>query len=156
MGYKDGENFKDGKSYLEIVELIERYGANPTNDIQELWKRIAFNIAVSNTDDHLRNHGFLLSSAGWKLSPAYEVNPNPDGFGLSLNIDEDDNSLDFELIRSVHEYFRLDLKEVDEFLLLLAAVVNTWNEKAKSVGIPKSEMELIEPAFRLYQRGANN
>jgi serine/threonine-protein kinase HipA len=149
LGYKDGDGFKEGKNYLEIVDLIERYGANPTNDLKELWKRIAFSVGVSNTDDHLRNHGFLLTKKGWTLSPAFDVNPNPEGAGLSLNIDEDDNSLNFELIRSVHEYFRLDLQEVDQYLKLLNTVISTWDNKARNMGISRAEIELIEPAFRL-------
>ncbi|MCD6336740.1 MAG: HipA domain-containing protein, partial [Candidatus Marinimicrobia bacterium] len=96
-GYKDGYDHKEGGSYLEIVELLERYGSNPNNDIRELWKRIVFSVAISDTDDHLRNHGFLLSPTGWKLSPAYDINPNIDGIGLNLNISEGDNSLDFDL-----------------------------------------------------------
>lgn len=97
LGYKGGYDHKEGGSYLEIVELLERYGRDPNNDIRELWKRIVFSVAVSNTDDHLRHHGFLLNPKGWKLSPAYDINPNIDGIGLNLNISENDNNLDFDL-----------------------------------------------------------
>lgn len=87
-------------SYLELIELIEQYGADATVDIRELWKRLVFSVAVSNTDDHLRNHGFLLAPhRGWKLSPAYDINPMPDGYSLSLNIDVDNNSLSFDLCK---------------------------------------------------------
>jgi len=89
LGYNDGYNHQDGGSYLEMVELIERYGSEPDADIRELWKRIVFSVAISNTDDHLRNHGFLLTKNGWKLSPAFDINPNENGVGLSLNISED-------------------------------------------------------------------
>lgn len=70
--------------------------------------RIGFNIAISNTDDHLRNHGFILSAEGWKLSPAYDLNPSIDKDGLSLNIDMHNNDLNFDLAKSVDEYFRLN------------------------------------------------
>ncbi|MEO1655522.1 MAG: HipA domain-containing protein, partial [Bacteroidota bacterium] len=106
LGYKDGYNYKEGGSYLELIELIEQYGSDPDQDIRELWRRVVFSVAISNTDDHLRNHGFLLFKNGWKLSPAYDINPIEKGTGLSLNISEDDNSLDFDLCIEVIDYFR--------------------------------------------------
>ncbi len=81
LGYKDEANFKEGVSYLELVEILESYGANTEADLKELWKRIVFSICTSNTDDHLRNHGFLLTSKGWVLSPAFEINPNGFHYG---------------------------------------------------------------------------
>jgi serine/threonine-protein kinase HipA len=107
LGRTDGADATSGASYLELVDFIIRQGAMPDSDLRELWRRIAFNIAISNTDDHLRNHGFLLTHVGWILSPAYDMNPSPLGRGLSLAINEDDNSPDFELAVSVGEYFRL-------------------------------------------------
>ena len=93
-----------------------RYGASPEEDLRELWKRIVFSIAVSNTDDHLRNHGFLLTDNDWRLSPAYDINPNPAGYGLSLNISENDNSLNFETVLKVLLLFRLSRSETKEIL----------------------------------------
>ena len=93
LGYKDGFNYKEGASYLELVDLLEQFGNNANEDIRELWKRIVFSVSISNTDDHLRNHGFLLNKEGWSLSPAYDINPIEKGSGLSLNISEFDNSL---------------------------------------------------------------
>lgn len=78
-----------------------------------LWRRIVFNIAISNTDDHLRNHGFILTEKGWILSPAYDLNPSIEKDGLSLNIDMVDNSMDFNLAKSVGEYFRLGDDEME-------------------------------------------
>ena len=98
-------------SYLELVDFITSKGANVDKDLHELWRRIVFSICVSNTDDHLRNHGFLLSNDGWHLSPAYDINPIENGTGLKLNISEDDNVLDLNLAMEVHEYFRLDKAE---------------------------------------------
>lgn len=148
LGYKDGHNFKAGASYLELVELIERYGNAPLSDLQELWKRIVFSVAISNTDDHLRNHGFLLTSTGWVLSPAYDINPNENGQGLSLNISEDDNSLDFELCLSVCEYFRWDLKSAKAYVARTKREATRWPEVAKELGISASERNYMEPAFR--------
>ena len=147
LGYKDGYNHKEGGSYLELVDLIERYGGAPENDIKELWKRITFSVATSNTDDHLRNHGFLLKNKGWFLSPAYDINPNEEGVGLSLNISEDDNSLDFDLCLSVAEYFRWDLKEAKSHILKTKKEVSKWSERATELNISNSEKNLMETAF---------
>ncbi|MCK4922005.1 MAG: type II toxin-antitoxin system HipA family toxin, partial [Bacteroidales bacterium] len=107
LGYKDGQDHTDGASYLELVEFIMSNGANVDQDLEELWRRIVFSICVSNTDDHLRNHGFILGERGWLLSPAYDINPVENGSGLKLNISENDNSLDINLAIEVREFFRL-------------------------------------------------
>ena len=108
-GHEDGDDASTGASYLEIVEIIISHGAAPRENLIELWSRIVFNIMVSNTDDHLRNHGFLLMpSAGWRLSPAYDMNAVPGSSGLSLNVDESDNVLHSDLVRSVAPYFRIE------------------------------------------------
>ncbi len=148
LGYKDGVNHQDGASYLELVEVIEAYGAQPEEDLLELWKRIVFSVCVSNTDDHLRNHGFLLTNRGWRLSPAYDINPNEQGVGLSLNIDENSNALDLELVKSVAEYFRVNLKAAENFMRSTKKIVNTWRNKADRLGISKAEQELMKSAFK--------
>ena len=94
-------------SYLDLAEFISNYGTNIEDNLHQLWRRIIFNIAISNTDDHLRNHGFILSNEGWILSPAYDLNPSIDKDGLALNIDTDNNALNFELAKTVGVYFRL-------------------------------------------------
>jgi len=148
LGYKDGHDHAQGGSYLELVELIEQYGADPTADIRELWKRIVFSVAVSNTDDHLRNHGFLLSpKKGWKLSPAYDINPTPDGHGLSLNIDEQDNSLSFDLCMKVHPYFRWKEEEARKEIDKMKKILSSWEVRAKKMKLKRNEIESIRPAF---------
>ena len=148
LGKSDGANALDGSSYLELAEFIMRYGAAPEQDLQELWKRIVFSIAVSNTDDHLRNHGFLLSESGWRLSPAYDINPNSSGYGLSLNITEHDNSLDFDVALEVAPFFRLKINEAEKFLKNISSVVSKWKIYASAVGISRSEQEDMQTAFR--------
>ncbi|MGB3080027.1 MAG: HipA domain-containing protein, partial [Saprospiraceae bacterium] len=91
--------------YLDIAEFIQYHGARNKKDLHQLWRRIVFHISVSNTDDHLRNHGFILTDKGWILSPAYDINPSVDKHGLALNIDSHNNALDFDLAKSVGEYF---------------------------------------------------
>ncbi|HEY9594600.1 MAG TPA: HipA domain-containing protein [Spirochaetia bacterium] len=147
LGRRDGDNAETGASYLELAELIMRSGSHPETDLRQLWRRIVFFIAVANTDDHLRNHGFLLDEKGWRLSPAYDVNPSPDPSGLSLAIDEHDNSLDFELALSVAKYFRLTKQEAQSIIESVRAAVSTWHERAKAMGIARSEIDRMEGAF---------
>ena len=107
-----------------------------------------FSICVTNTDDHLRNHGFILTDAGWTLAPAYDVNPSIDKDGLSLNIDMDNNELDFELAKSVGEYFRLNETQMNTIIDEVTSVVRNWEEVTNRIGIPRSEQQLMEKAFR--------
>ena len=134
-------------SYLDIVDVIETYGTNVDKNLQQLWRRIVFNIAVSNTDDHLRNHGLILNEKGWKLSPAYDLNPSTEKDGLALNIDMADNSLNFNLAKSVGEYFRLSESEMETIIEEVLTVVSDWKSVAKQIGIPNKEQLLMESAF---------
>ncbi len=135
-------------SYLDIVDVIENYGTNVEANLHQLWRRIVFNIAISNTDDHLRNHGFILNQKGWELSPAYDLNPSIEKEGLALNIDMDDNALDYELAKSVGEFFRLSEDEMDSIINEIVAVVKDWRTVAKGIGIKNSEIELMAQAFK--------
>ncbi len=134
-------------SYLEIAEFIKYSGAENMEDLHQLWRRIVFNISVSNTDDHLRNHGFLLTNKGWRLSPAYDVNPSIDKDGLALNIDMDNNNLDFDLVKSVGEYFMLNIGQMNEILTEVKSVVVKWRIYASNIGISKQDQEMMQPAF---------
>lgn len=136
-------------SYLDIAEFISTNGANIEANLHQLWRRIIFNITISNTDDHLRNHGFILTKEGWILSPAYDLNPSIDKDGLALNIDTDNNDLDFELAKSVGEYFRLSTTQMETILQEVLQVTNNWKNIAKEIGIPRAEQELMEKAFKL-------
>ena len=141
-------NLRDNKaSYLEIAEFIKFSGASNRDDLHQLWRRIIFNISVSNTDDHLRNHGFILTEKGWRLSPAFDVNPSIDKHGLALNIDTDNNSMDFDLVRSVGEFFMLDRPSMDKILTEVTSVVRDWRKYATAIGIPKPEQDRMAPAF---------
>ncbi len=148
LGYTDGQDITDGVSYLELVDFITSNGARVNQELKELWRRIVFSICVSNTDDHLRNHGFLLSNEGWLLSPAYDINPVETGTGLKLNISENDNSLDLHLAMEVHEFFRLDEKEALEIINSVKGSVRAWRKVATKYGISKANQELKALAFR--------
>lgn len=136
-------------SYLEIAEFIKYSGASNMEDLHQLWRRIVFNISVSNTDDHLRNHGFILTNKGWRLSPAYDINPSIDKDGLALNIDMDNNALDFDLAKSVGEYFMLNTKQMDGIFTQVISVVAKWRIHANAIGILKKEQEMMQPAFKV-------
>jgi serine/threonine-protein kinase HipA len=147
LGHKDRDDFNEGVSYLEFVEFLMKYSARTNHDLGELWRRIVFSICVSNTDDHLRNHGFLLSNDGWILSPAYDINANETGTGLKLNISENDNSLDLDLAMDVAKNFRIDLKDAAQIKLDVIKSVSNWRIFAKKFGISKNEQEMMDKAF---------
>lgn len=144
LGYSDGVT---GVSYLELAEFIIRYGSSPTPDLEQLWRRIVFFIAIKNIDDHLRNHGFLLAGNGWKLAPAYDINPVHYGTGLSLNISETDNSLDLDLARQVAKYFRIKDKTASQIIENTQKIVRQWKKLADKYKIPTREQELMSMAF---------
>ncbi|MCB1023813.1 MAG: type II toxin-antitoxin system HipA family toxin [Acidobacteria bacterium] len=147
LGYSDGTSFADGASYLEIVEFLMKYGADVDEDLKELFRRIVFSICVSNTDDHLRNHGFMLLPNGWKLAPAYDINPNPFGTGLHLNISENDNSLNLELAREVAPYFRISDGEARMGIQGVVQVVRCWRKIASKLGISNESVDSMQTAF---------
>lgn len=146
LGHKDGED-SAGASYLELAEFITRHGVAVDTDLEELWRRIVFSICIKNTDDHLRNHGFLLTETGWALSPAYDINPNEYGQGLSLNISLDDNSLDIGLALEVAGYFRLDNKKANQIIEHIKSTVSSWRALAVKYKIPKAEQDRMSVAF---------
>lgn len=134
-------------SYLEIAEFIQFSGSNIKADLEQLWRRIVFNIAVSNTDDHYRNHGFIVIDNGWHLSPAYDINPSIDKDGLALNIDMDNNALDFELAKSVGAFFQLTDQQMNTIIDQVKHAVSQWREIAAQIGISRSEQEYMAGAF---------
>jgi serine/threonine-protein kinase HipA len=147
LGYTDGTDASSGVSYVELVDFITKYGARPENDLKQLWRRIVFSICVSNTDDHLRNHGFLLTEKGWVLSPAYDINPVETGMGLKLNISEDDNALDVNLALEVAPYFRIEKREGLIIINKIQKIVSEWKIVANKYGISRLEQENKNTAF---------
>lgn len=145
---KDGASAADGSSYLDIAAFIKSYGAQPKKDLIELWKRIVFNMAVTNTDDHLRNHAFILTDKGWILSPLYDVNPVPYGDELSLNVDEDDNSISIDLAVQTAVKFGIsksDAEAVAEDILQI--VRDNWERTAAGYALTSRQIEEMRPAF---------
>lgn len=149
LKHVDGDAAATGASYLELVEFLSKEGARATEDLEQLWRRIVFFICVSNTDDHLRNHGFMLQPKGWSLAPAYDMNPVATGDGLQLNISESDNAQDLDLALSVTEYFRLKKPQAEKIISDVAQTVKSWRSVASSAGIGAGEQERMSHAFRV-------
>ena len=148
LGKTDGASAAEGSSYLDIAAFIKSYGAQPKMDLIELWRRIVFNMAVTNTDDHLRNHAFVLTDKGWILSPVYDVNPVPYGDELSLNVDEEDNSISIDL--AVQTAVRFGISKSDAEALaedILKIVRDNWEKTAAEYGLTRRQVEEMRPAF---------
>jgi len=144
----------DRASYLDIADVAERVSPRATRDLTELWRRVAFTVLASNTDDHLRNHGFLrTSSDGWSLAPAFDLNPNPEGpTELSTAIAFDDPIASIEVLVGVAEYFRLDVGKCQSILSEVLAATSAWRQQARRVGLGPQAIEDMDLAFDHEQR----
>lgn len=143
---KDG----DDASYLDIAEFLQDHGREGIeNEMRELWRRMVFNVMVSNRDDHLRNHGFLRDCQGWYLSPAYDINPNKTKVthAISLNFESAEPSLD--TLFSALDFLRLEWEVAIKILKEVHQVLSTWRDVAKFYGAKNAQIDLISPAFQL-------
>lgn len=147
MGARDGER----GSYPEMVDVLAQHGAQGKADAQALYRRVAFNVLISNVDDHLRNHGFLWRGrAGWSLSPAYDLNPVPADLKarvLTTSIDLDDGTCSLDLLESASPFFALTLTQARTVIREVATVTATWRETAKAVGARSAEINRMASAF---------
>lgn len=148
-GYNENILRESSASYLDIAEFITNYGCNIDENLKQLWRRIIFNIMISNTDDHLRNHGFILTKNGWILSPAYDINPSIDKSGLAININTEENALDIGLAKSVGDYFRLSSTDMDKIIDEVYQSTKNWRDISSQIGIPRKEQDLMQNAFNL-------
>jgi serine/threonine-protein kinase HipA len=146
-----GASDNESRSYLEFVDALRRYGASPKQDMHELWRRIVFNILISNTDDHLRNHAFLYAGPdGWQLAPAYDLNPVPADIKprvLTTAIDLDDGSASLDLAMSVVGYFELDEDKAQVIAAEVGQAVTTWREESARLGLTPVEIDRMASAF---------
>ncbi len=149
LGRVEGDDHLSGVSYLDLVGFIMQNGDKDyiASDLEELWRRIVFSVCVKNTDDHLRNHGFILGKNGWRLSPAYDINAVPTGNGLSLNISDEENSLDLKLVLEVADFFRLSPKKAKEIIKHVKKNVSKWRLIAINYGLSRRDQELMSLAF---------
>lgn len=146
----DGDDSDSGASYLELADFLIRGGANVNDDLEQLWRRIVFFMCVSNVDDHLRNHGFLLEPArGWHLAPAYDMNPVATANGLTLNVSDSDNAQELALAREVSSLFRVKPVRASAVIDEVVAAVRGWRGEAKAVGLSPAQQEQMARAFRV-------
>lgn len=146
LGLNDGDNANTGNSYLNIVDFILQNCTNVEDNLKELYRRVAFNICIGNTDDHFRNHGFLLTIKGWTLSPAYDMNPTLNEYH-SLLINSHTNKSDLnELLNSCEEYM-LQKQSAQQIISEVLNAVKEWQLLATRLGIAKSEQERFLPIF---------
>lgn len=147
LGARDGE----GGSYPDMVDALARHGARARQDSHELYRRVAFNVLISNVDDHLRNHGFLWRDRnGWSLSPAYDLNPVPTDLKarvLSTHIDPVESTCSVDLLESAAGYYALPLAGARMILKQVADATRTWRTVAQEVGAPSSEIHRMASAF---------
>jgi len=139
----------EGSSYLELAHFLRAQGdgISTAADLAQLFRRVAFNVAVGNRDDHLRNHGFVLASTGWRLAPAFDVNPNIDKSEHVLNIDDTDNRPSLNTVLSTAEFYGLTSVQAKQTIDEVLEATSNWRETARKVGIPKADIELTASAF---------
>lgn len=147
IGARDNQQ----RSYVELAYALIQNGSCPSEDMEELWRRIVFSILIANTDDHMRNHGFVYERhKGWRLSPAYDVNPTPVDIKpriLSTAIDFDDGTASLDLALSVVDEFRVTTKRAKEIIGEVGRVTALWREEAKGHGLSKKEADRMASAF---------
>lgn len=143
LGLMDGSDAQTGNGYLDIVDFILQNCCDVENNLRQLYRRVAFNIAIGNTDDHFRNHGFLLTPKGWMLSPAYDLNPTTNEY-QSLLINSSTNKSDLNLLLGSSEEYMIGKDEATKIIGEVTNAIKGWRRMAVSLGIAKREMELLE------------
>jgi serine/threonine-protein kinase HipA len=146
LGRTDGQ----GGSYLDLAEFLSTRGSarHKADDLKQLWTRVVFNIVVSNRDDHLRNHGFILGADGWRLAPAYDLNANIERTAHTLAINASDPTADVGLALTTAPYYGLEAAAAERILNQVKAAVTSWEAKAAALRLPREESELVAQAFR--------
>lgn len=152
----DGDDADSGVSYLDLVAFIKSGCTDVTENLEELFRRVLFSVCVSNTDDHLRNHGFLYTESGWTLSPAFDINANETGTALKLNIDEEDNSLDIDLVMSTSSYYLILDERAEVIKAEVLDAIADWRKVAIKHKIPSSEIERKANAFKAQNKAHFN
>jgi serine/threonine-protein kinase HipA len=149
-----GKDVSEGTSYLELAEFLARRGDSDHihADLEQLFRRVVFNVAVGNRDDHLRNHGFILGKRGWRLSPAFDVNPSVDKATHVLNIDDIDNRPSLETVLATAAFYRLAQNQASVIIDKIVAVVATWQSVARRAKIAAADIELSASAFAALER----
>jgi serine/threonine-protein kinase HipA len=139
----------DGTSYLELAEFLHHRGAKShvASDLEQLFRRVAFNVAVGNRDDHLRNHGYILTETGWRLAPAFDINPNIDKGDHVLNIDETDNRPSLEAVIATGEWYVGSKDRATEIVNYVLNITRSWRDRATKLQIARIDVETTAAAF---------
>ncbi len=146
LGLKDGDGATTGHGYLDIVDAILENSSNVEENLEELYRRVAFNIAIGNTDDHFRNHGFLLTAKGWTLSPAYDMNPTLNRH-QSLLINGQTDASDIEVLRASAKDYMLTQEKADEIIARVLEAMKSWKNVATRLKLPERDIDLFESRF---------
>lgn len=151
MTLLDEHDRATGVSYLDIAAAIEQHGGHTResieSDLRQLYRRVVFNILVGHRDDHLRNHGFIHDGSGWRLAPAFDLNPIPDKAEHELSFDGRSSLPDLGTVHATARLYRLSDEEADDLISDITGVVSAWREHAAVAGIPREECDLMAPAF---------
>ena len=142
----------EGTSYLELAQFLRGKGdgAHADADLEQLFRRVAFNVAIGNRDDHLRNHGFVLGATGWRLAPAFDVNPNIDKAEHVLNIDDADNRPSLQTVLTTATFYGLTEERGKQIVEEVASAVDGWESLARQAGIARGDVELTVGAFSAH------
>lgn len=146
LGLSDGDNATTGHGYLDIVDFIIQSCTDVERNLRELYRRVAFNICIGNSDDHFRNHGFLLTAKGWTLSPAYDMNPTLSEY-QSLLVSLTSNKAELSILLDACEDYMLNRKTAEKIISEVIEVVKGWRELATRLGLSKREMEMFAGVF---------
>lgn len=146
LGLTDGDNASTGYGYTDIVDFIIQHGSNVEQNLEELYRRVAFYIIVGNSDDHFRNHGFLLTRKGWELSPAYDINPTRSDFQrLLINRNTSESNIDI-LLKSAGDYM-LSSEKARDIINNVRAAMRSWRNEARRQGLPQRDIDMFAPRF---------
>ncbi len=142
----------EGTSYLELAQFLRSKGdgAHAGSDLEQLFRRVAFNVAVGNRDDHLRNHGYVLGANGWRLAPAFDVNPNIDKAEHVLNIDDADSRPSLQTVLTTARFYGLSAQRANQIVEEVASAVDGWREAARRAGVAAGDVELTAGAFSAH------
>ena len=146
LGLDDGDNASTGYGYIDIVDFIIQYGSKVVQNLEELYRRVAFYIIIGNSDDHFRNHGFLLTPKGWELSPAYDINPTLSyNQSLLINQSTDDSDLTI-LLQSAGDYM-LTPKKAKTIIDEVKSAMKSWRSEARKLGLSQRDIDMFAPRF---------
>ncbi len=146
------KGYSEDTSYLELAQFIRAQGdaAHADGDLAQLFRRVAFNVAIGNRDDHLRNHGFILGKTGWRLAPAFDINPNIDKADHVLCLDDADNRPSLETVLDTAAFYGLDDDQARQVVGEVAEAVDEWQNMARGTGIGGADINLMAGAFSAH------